>query len=218
MELGSASPTSGRWRRCSEPGKGRVRASIRPSTTSRTSSRSPSVMSASRSSRTRSAHVIPRPASDARRDGLLRVPTPGSIEIVMAQPTGLAEIYEGAVVGRWHGRDRRAFDVDRCDGDGEGGHDHRADVLGDRRRPALHVPHGGRRPAAPAPPKCPPPPGRNVAYDPATGELVAVDRLRYISEGEYPSRSVVNTLHTESAGPVPRGGETFSEPPTFAES
>jgi hypothetical protein len=31
--------------------------------------------------------------------GYLRVPVPGSIEIVMAQPTGLAEIYEGAVVG-----------------------------------------------------------------------------------------------------------------------
>jgi hypothetical protein len=31
--------------------------------------------------------------------GYLRVPMPGSIEIVMAQPTGLAEIYEGAVVG-----------------------------------------------------------------------------------------------------------------------
>jgi len=31
--------------------------------------------------------------------GYLRVPLPGSIEIVMAQPTGLAEIYEGAVVG-----------------------------------------------------------------------------------------------------------------------
>jgi hypothetical protein len=31
--------------------------------------------------------------------GYLRVPAPGSIEIVMAQPTGVAEIYEGAVVG-----------------------------------------------------------------------------------------------------------------------
>jgi hypothetical protein len=31
--------------------------------------------------------------------GYLRVPRPGSIEIVLAQPTGLAEIYEGAVVG-----------------------------------------------------------------------------------------------------------------------
>ncbi len=31
--------------------------------------------------------------------GYLRVPQPGSIEIVMAQPTGLAEIYEGAIVG-----------------------------------------------------------------------------------------------------------------------
>jgi hypothetical protein len=31
--------------------------------------------------------------------GYLRVPVPGSIEIVMAQPTGLAEIYQGAVVG-----------------------------------------------------------------------------------------------------------------------
>ena len=31
--------------------------------------------------------------------GFLRVPGPGSIEIVMAQPTGLTEIYEGAVVG-----------------------------------------------------------------------------------------------------------------------
>jgi hypothetical protein len=31
--------------------------------------------------------------------GYLRVPRPGSIEIVMAQPTGLAEVYEGAVVG-----------------------------------------------------------------------------------------------------------------------
>jgi hypothetical protein len=31
--------------------------------------------------------------------GYLRVPRSGSIEIVMAQPTGLAEIYEGAVVG-----------------------------------------------------------------------------------------------------------------------
>jgi hypothetical protein len=31
--------------------------------------------------------------------GYLRIPRPGSIEIVMAQPTGLAEIYEGAVVG-----------------------------------------------------------------------------------------------------------------------
>jgi hypothetical protein len=30
--------------------------------------------------------------------GYLRMPTPGSIEIVMAQPTGLTEIYEGAVV------------------------------------------------------------------------------------------------------------------------
>ncbi len=31
--------------------------------------------------------------------GYVRVPRPGSVEIVMAQPTGLAEIYEGAVVG-----------------------------------------------------------------------------------------------------------------------
>jgi hypothetical protein len=31
--------------------------------------------------------------------GYLRVPAPGSIEIVMAQPTGVAEIYLGAVVG-----------------------------------------------------------------------------------------------------------------------
>jgi hypothetical protein len=31
--------------------------------------------------------------------GYLRVPGPGSIEIVMAQPTGLTEIYAGAVVG-----------------------------------------------------------------------------------------------------------------------
>jgi hypothetical protein len=31
--------------------------------------------------------------------GYVRVPRPGSIEIVMAHPTGLAEIYEGAVVG-----------------------------------------------------------------------------------------------------------------------
>lgn len=31
--------------------------------------------------------------------GYLRVSAPGSIEIVMAQPTGLTEIYEGAVVG-----------------------------------------------------------------------------------------------------------------------
>ena len=31
--------------------------------------------------------------------GYLRVPAPGTIEIVMAQPTGLAEIYQGAVVG-----------------------------------------------------------------------------------------------------------------------
>jgi hypothetical protein len=31
--------------------------------------------------------------------GYLRVPAPGSIEIVMAQPTGLTEIYEGAVTG-----------------------------------------------------------------------------------------------------------------------
>lgn len=30
--------------------------------------------------------------------GFWRVPAPGSIEIVMAQPTGLAEIYEGAIV------------------------------------------------------------------------------------------------------------------------
>ncbi len=30
--------------------------------------------------------------------GYWRVPAPGSIEIVMAQPTGLAEIYDGAVV------------------------------------------------------------------------------------------------------------------------
>jgi hypothetical protein len=30
--------------------------------------------------------------------GYWRIPGPGSIEIVMAQPTGLAEIYEGAVV------------------------------------------------------------------------------------------------------------------------
>lgn len=30
--------------------------------------------------------------------GYWRVPGPGSIEIVMAQPTGLAEIYEGAVI------------------------------------------------------------------------------------------------------------------------
>ena len=30
--------------------------------------------------------------------GYLRLPVAGSIEIVMAQPTGLAEIYEGAVV------------------------------------------------------------------------------------------------------------------------
>ena len=31
--------------------------------------------------------------------GYFRVSAPGSIEIVMAQPTGLAEIYQGAVVG-----------------------------------------------------------------------------------------------------------------------
>lgn len=31
--------------------------------------------------------------------GYLRVPAPGICEIVIAQPTGLAEIYEGAVVG-----------------------------------------------------------------------------------------------------------------------
>jgi hypothetical protein len=31
--------------------------------------------------------------------GYFRVPMPGSMEIVMAQPTGLAEVYEGAVVG-----------------------------------------------------------------------------------------------------------------------
>ena len=31
--------------------------------------------------------------------GYLRIPVYGHIEIVMAQPTGLAEIYEGAVVG-----------------------------------------------------------------------------------------------------------------------
>ncbi len=31
--------------------------------------------------------------------GYLRVPRPGVIEIVMAQPTGIAEIYEGAVTG-----------------------------------------------------------------------------------------------------------------------
>ncbi len=31
--------------------------------------------------------------------GYLRVPVPGSIEIVMAHPTGLTEIYAGAVVG-----------------------------------------------------------------------------------------------------------------------
>jgi hypothetical protein len=31
--------------------------------------------------------------------GYLRIPRPGSIEIVMAHPTGLAEIYEGAIVG-----------------------------------------------------------------------------------------------------------------------
>jgi len=37
--------------------------------------------------------------------GYLRVPRPGSIEIVMAQPTGLAEIYEGAVVGAVVGGD-----------------------------------------------------------------------------------------------------------------
>lgn len=30
--------------------------------------------------------------------GYWRVPVPGAIEIVMAQPTGLAEIYEGAIV------------------------------------------------------------------------------------------------------------------------
>ncbi|HSL73559.1 MAG TPA: FABP family protein [Ilumatobacteraceae bacterium] len=30
--------------------------------------------------------------------GYFRVPMPGSIEIVMAQPTGLTEVYEGAVV------------------------------------------------------------------------------------------------------------------------
>lgn len=29
--------------------------------------------------------------------GYLRVPAPGSIEIVMAQPTGLTEVYEGAI-------------------------------------------------------------------------------------------------------------------------
>jgi hypothetical protein len=40
--------------------------------------------------------------------GYLRVPMPGSIEIVMAQPTGLAEIYEGAVVG---GEDPLVIDV-----------------------------------------------------------------------------------------------------------
>ncbi len=37
--------------------------------------------------------------------GYLRVPRPGSIEIVMAQPTGLAEVYEGAVVGAVVGGD-----------------------------------------------------------------------------------------------------------------
>ena len=31
--------------------------------------------------------------------GYFRVPAPGSIAIVMAQPTGLAEVYEGAVAG-----------------------------------------------------------------------------------------------------------------------
>jgi THAP4-like, heme-binding beta-barrel domain len=30
--------------------------------------------------------------------GYWRIPAPGSIEIVMAQPTGLAEVYEGAIV------------------------------------------------------------------------------------------------------------------------
>jgi hypothetical protein len=30
--------------------------------------------------------------------GYFRVPRPGSVEIVMAQPTGLTEVYEGAVV------------------------------------------------------------------------------------------------------------------------
>ncbi len=37
--------------------------------------------------------------------GYLRVPVPGSIEIVMAQPTGLTEIYLGAVVGGGAGGD-----------------------------------------------------------------------------------------------------------------
>jgi hypothetical protein len=39
--------------------------------------------------------------------GYLRVPRPGSIEIVMAQPTGVVEVYEGAIVG-----DRAALVID----------------------------------------------------------------------------------------------------------
>jgi hypothetical protein len=118
--------------------------------------------------------------------GYLRVPLPGSIEIVMAQPTGLAEIYEGAVVGgEGPAGDRRAVDLDRLDVDGEGGHRHRTDDLGDRRRPALHVPHGRRRTAAHPSPERHAPSGRLTRQLERAGMFtgaaqlqMAVDRFR----------------------------------------
>ncbi len=151
----NSTPTSPCWLRCSVPGRARAPASTRRSTTSRTWSRSPSPMSASRSWPTPSARKHPDTGAPMHAEsGYLRVPRPGSIEIVMAQPTGLAEIYEGAVVG---GDAPLVIDV-RSTSIGsthqrQGGDDHRTDDLGDRRRPPLHVPHGRSRPTAAAPPE-----------------------------------------------------------------
>ncbi len=159
------------WRHCSEPGRGRARVSTPPSTTSPTSSRSPSPTSANRSWPTRQRTRHPETSAPMHAEtGYLRVPRPGSIEIVMAQPTGLAEIYEGAVVGGDAPLviDARSTSINATP-TRQGGHDHRTDHLGHRRRPPLHVPHGCRRPAAPAPPqRHAAPPERDVHDVPGT--------------------------------------------------